>query len=294
MMSDARVMLAVPTFRAAALIGPTIASALAQTHERLQIVVIDNCSDDNTVAIVEEAAQRHHCGDRLGVIRHDTNVGRIANWNRCLDLFAASNDDYLKFLFAGDRLHPECIAELAHAATASRAVLASSAYEIVADDSAQTAAHLDGDRVLSPAEALTESVRHGNWFGAPSALLVSHSAAEGLRFSDDFGWAGDWKFCLDVCMQGPSVWRKRTLATVDLASRRFYQERATRFASRLEDAWMRYYALERLRQIDPAPAAGDDLERELEQSVKQTLMNRRDLIDVTAAKFVHRLQEAMR
>ena len=37
------------------------------------------------------------------------NLGRVGNWNRCLDLFAKSNFEYIKFVFSGDVIKPNCV-----------------------------------------------------------------------------------------------------------------------------------------------------------------------------------------
>jgi len=76
-----RVSVCLPVYNGANYLAASIASVLAQTWEDLRLIVVDNCSTDETPDIVRSFADR-----RLAYHRNPSNIGLPANFNRCLDL----------------------------------------------------------------------------------------------------------------------------------------------------------------------------------------------------------------
>ena len=70
-----------PTFNGAPYVGEAIRSVLEQTFEDFELIVIDDGSSDGTPDVVAAFAD-----DRLRLVRHETRLGLVGNWNRCLDL----------------------------------------------------------------------------------------------------------------------------------------------------------------------------------------------------------------
>jgi glycosyltransferase involved in cell wall biosynthesis len=77
-----------PTYNAAAFVTETIESVLAQSYEPIELVVVDDASDDATPEIVERYAQRHP--DRIRFRRADERKGPCRRRNDALDLAAGS------------------------------------------------------------------------------------------------------------------------------------------------------------------------------------------------------------
>jgi len=67
--------------------------------ENFEILIVDNDSNDNSCEIVKNL-QNHIENIRLEVNSH--NIGRIKNWNRCLNL---ARGEYMIFLSVNDYLH---------------------------------------------------------------------------------------------------------------------------------------------------------------------------------------------
>ena len=70
-------------------------------HLDYEILVTDNCSTDNSVNIVTSLSQKD---SRIRLIKNKKNIGRIGNWNLCLNksrgkylLFLMTNDYFLNF-----------------------------------------------------------------------------------------------------------------------------------------------------------------------------------------------------
>jgi glycosyltransferase involved in cell wall biosynthesis len=99
----APVSVIIPAYRAAATIGRTLASLAAQTSRPAEVVVIDDCSADGTVAAAE-ACRAALGGIRLVVLRQPANLGAGAARNRGL---LAASQPLVGFLDADDEWLPE-------------------------------------------------------------------------------------------------------------------------------------------------------------------------------------------
>jgi glycosyltransferase involved in cell wall biosynthesis len=102
----------IAAFNAATTIGATLRSALAQTYDPIEIIVVEDGSRDETAKIVEAMAERD---PRLRLIRA-AHLGAARARNLAL---AHSNGDYVAPLDADDLWHPEKIARQVAAALAA-------------------------------------------------------------------------------------------------------------------------------------------------------------------------------
>lgn len=87
---------AIPVFNRPSLIRHAIDSALAQDVDGLEVLVVDNCSTDNTWDVLQG-----YRDERLRLVRNSENIGLVGNMNRCLEL---ASGRYLRFLCSDDRL----------------------------------------------------------------------------------------------------------------------------------------------------------------------------------------------
>jgi len=92
------VSILIPAYNAEAWIADTIKSALAQTWQRKEIIVVDDGSTDRTLAIAREFASKD-----IAVVSQE-NQGACAARNRA---FALSQGDYIQWLDADDLLSPD-------------------------------------------------------------------------------------------------------------------------------------------------------------------------------------------
>lgn len=97
-MSIPSVSVVIPCYNGAAFLASTIESVLAQTHPRIDILVVDDGSSDNSKAVVERYP-------RVRYLRQ-ANQGASVARNRGL---AESQSDYIIFLDQDDRLLPHTV-----------------------------------------------------------------------------------------------------------------------------------------------------------------------------------------
>lgn len=115
------VSILIPAYNASSWIGDSIRSAMDQTWDRKEIIVVDDGSTDDTLAI----ARRFEC-EYVRVIRQE-NRGAAAARNTA---FRACHGDYIQWLDADDLLEPEKISRqiAAIGSTESKKTLFSSAW----------------------------------------------------------------------------------------------------------------------------------------------------------------------
>ncbi len=77
------VSILIPAFNASNYIAAAIDSVLFQTYTDWELIVLDDCSSDETFTIAEAYAQRDK---RIQVLRNDENLGMLGNWNKGITL----------------------------------------------------------------------------------------------------------------------------------------------------------------------------------------------------------------
>lgn len=97
-MNDCLLTIAIPNFNGEKKLERAIRSCqtINLSKKRYEVLVIDNCSEDGSVEIVKKL-KKEFSNIRLEI--NKKNLGRIGNWNRCLEL---SKGKYLLFLMVND------------------------------------------------------------------------------------------------------------------------------------------------------------------------------------------------
>jgi glycosyltransferase involved in cell wall biosynthesis len=113
--ADILVTIGVPCYNAARFLAEALASAFAQTHAKLEIIVYDDGSSDSSLSLLRDMDD-----PRLLVIEGGKNAG-VATARQVIKTRARG--DYLTWLDADDRFHPERIEVLLAEALASAADL---------------------------------------------------------------------------------------------------------------------------------------------------------------------------
>ena len=98
-----KVSVVLPVYNVAAHIQGTIESLLRQTFQDFELLVLDDCSTDDTVAQVEKIAD-----PRLRLIRNPQNLGRAGTDNAALPYVQG---EYLAKMDGDDICHPERLAK---------------------------------------------------------------------------------------------------------------------------------------------------------------------------------------
>ncbi len=168
------VTVVVPAYNASATIRMALKSLLAQSWPRLEILVVDDASEDDTAAKVEELARTE---PRVRLIRHERNRGAYAARNTGM---RAARGAYLTVHDSDDWAHPEQVARQLRELQRNPQAKASLSSWVRVDERL---------RVLGPWHLCP------NWLEPnPSSLLVAREVVETLGLWDEVRVAADNEF----------------------------------------------------------------------------------------------------
>lgn len=184
----------IPCYRAARWIADAIDSCLSQTYEDIEIIVVDDGSDDNSVEVVKRY------GDKVVLCVQEHNGANCAR--NCA--IALSSGAFVQFLDADDYLLPNKIANQV-------TCLQESGKDVVYGDWRYQFHESDGSVWLGAVDISGEqedilcSLLSG-WWVAPNSLLFRRSAVDRTDGWDEaLEAAQDRDFFLSVVMGGASV-----------------------------------------------------------------------------------------
>ena len=176
------VSICIPTFNAARWIRECLTSALAQSYQPVEVLVVDDASTDGTVELVQSLKD-----ERTRVIVNELNLGMVNNWNKCIE---RARGRFIKFLLHDDILYPTCIEQMMRLILdhENLGLVFSPRDVIVESDPGERATQvwLENFRLLhtrfdsigtinSGRELFDQYLRkrfRGNWIGEPSSVLV--------------------------------------------------------------------------------------------------------------------------
>lgn len=104
-----KVTIGIPVYNAARYIAGTLQSALDQTFESIEFLILDDCSSDDSFNIVSQVKARHPRGADIRLLQQPRNMGIGHARNRIID---EAQGQYLFFLDSDDLLPSDAIERL--------------------------------------------------------------------------------------------------------------------------------------------------------------------------------------
>lgn len=164
------VTVAIPVYNGANYLAEALQSVSEQSYERLEIIVCDDGSTDESVEIA-----RSHADPRVSVYRHSERLGQAGNLGRAIGYATGT---YFKFLFHDDLLDQEHVAEAVEGfeSAGPRAALVTSRRRIIRSDG-RPLGIVRGvsrrTRVLEGDDVIRRCIRSAsNLVGEPSFVLT--------------------------------------------------------------------------------------------------------------------------
>ncbi len=99
-MTSPLVSILIPTYNRAGMVGQAIKSALDQTRDDLEVIVVDNASTDSSWEEIQAIANRD---SRVHAFRNERNLGPVRNWLECVN---HAKGKFAKILWSDDLLDP--------------------------------------------------------------------------------------------------------------------------------------------------------------------------------------------
>ena len=206
-MRDALVSVCIPVYNGEQTIEKTIESVLKQTYKNLEIVVLDNCSTDNTREVVSSFDDA-----RLKLVVNERNLGMMGNWNRCFDY---ASGKYMIIMCADDIITSDCIGIKVSALEKYQdAVLAFSA-SLVIDDNGKVihSRHPFKKSIVADGNKMAHySLKRHNIFAEPSNVVFRREMAEKAgRFDEDIIYSVDWAYWMNLVILGKAIYIDKEL-----------------------------------------------------------------------------------
>lgn len=284
------VSVVIPAFNAEATLAGTVASAQRQSLWDIEILIIDDASTDDTLALARRLAA---ADPRVKVIAAGENRGPAGARNLGL---AAATGDWIALLDADDAFEPGRLAQLLHLARDCGADLLADNL-LLEDEGGRT------EPMLPPGEAagcapmsaadflrgnLPDPARPRRSYGFLKPLIArGFLVSNGLRYDEDLRFAEDFAFYLACFSAGARFW----LSPLPLYRYRLRADSLTACHS-TED-------LRRLRSVDhrllrdPGQAGGRDFMKALkrhQQSIDQRLQWRVVIDEVKRGAWLRALR----
>lgn len=211
----------IPTYNGATYLSECIESILVQTYQDWELLIVDDCSGDDTLKIALRYAHRDR---RLRVVSNPENLGLVGNWNRCVEL---AQGEWIKFVFQDDWIEPECLEVMLDASTLNNSIVACQRAfafgEGVSESTQQDYRNLPTLSLLFPdggmisAEAYSRTVvdlLDVNFVGEPTAVMLHRNVFEQFGyFNPALIQLCDFEFWTRIAVHTGIAYVPRQLAT---------------------------------------------------------------------------------
>lgn len=98
-----------PIYNVEKYIKRALLSALNQTYQKLEILIVDDLGHDNSMNIVHQLKSTHPRGNCIRIITHKKNLGLGGTRNTAIEF---ARGKYLYFMDSDDAIVPDCIETL--------------------------------------------------------------------------------------------------------------------------------------------------------------------------------------
>lgn len=238
------VSVVIPSYNGAAFIGEAIRSVFRQSYRPVELIVVDDGSDDGSPEVIREACCRPPI-DGFRLIEQE-NSGAGAAIVRGLD---AASGDLLTILNGDDAYHPERLAELVPRLAGPRALAFSDVAFIDAAGAALPPSHpwpawyaralRETERCPSVGYALllhNVSVTSGNF-------LFTRGLYRALGGFSEHRFVHDWDFLMRAVYHAEPVWLRRRLISYRVHGSNTTETVRARLLEEASDALRRYLEL---------------------------------------------------
>jgi glycosyltransferase involved in cell wall biosynthesis len=180
----------VPCYKLAGFLPTCVNSILRQSFSDFEILIMDDCSPDNTAEVAQSFSD-----SRIRHVRNDPNLGHLRNYNRGIEL---SRGDYIWLISADDYLRSNLVLQryvelldnnrnIGYVFCTGYGVREGVETELLG----QLQGRGDRDRVV-PGQILLKKLLSGNFVLTPSGMVRRECYEKVSTFPLDMPWCGDW------------------------------------------------------------------------------------------------------
>lgn len=196
-MVDGLVSVIMPSWNTERFIAQSIESVIRQTYENWELVIVDDCSTDNTEEVVKGFKD-----PRIKYFRNEKNSGAALTRNRAL---REAQGEWVAFLDSDDLWAPEKLEKMLGFMTEHNYAFAYHEYVKIDEDGKPLNIYVTGPDVV------TERKMYN--YGYPGCLTFMYSAKElGLVQIKDIKKNNDYAILLQLCKKADCYLLKENLA----------------------------------------------------------------------------------
>jgi alpha-1,3-rhamnosyltransferase len=244
-MADPLVTIAIPSYNHARWLPESIESVLGQTYENVELLIVEDCSTDDSLAIAERYAAAHP--ERIRLLTHagQRNLGTSAALNLALD---HASGDYWSINGSDDIL-------LSHRIERQVEVLEANAHivfvyglsELIADDGRPIPNRGPLGRDITQLARPVERLLRGNVIPDLTGLsrMAAMQAPTPIRYQEELLY-GDWEFWIRLAARGPFAFLPETLGRSRI--------------HRSNVSWGNELAVDRARNLDVIEGVRDNVD----------------------------------
>jgi glycosyltransferase involved in cell wall biosynthesis len=162
------VSVCIPVKNSELYISDAVLSIINQSYENIEIIIIDNNSDDNTYLILKSLQLKYN---NIKLFRNKTDIGFVNNFNLTL---SKSSGKYIKFLCSDDIIHNDLISAMVNYLEINKKTSLISTKRKFFNHSSEINYHkkkkykvkeVDGKKMIS------KCLSQRNYIGEPSAVM---------------------------------------------------------------------------------------------------------------------------
>ena len=196
------VSVVIPTHERAQLLKRAISSVLAQTYSRLEIIVVDDASRDNTREVVESFGD-----SRIRYFQHQTNKGGSAARNTGI---RNATGEFIAFLDDDDEWEPEKTEEQIKVLQDCDVVLCASTEPGSSLHEGQSKETVD-----------PEDLRRGKFTGGGTGVLMAKgNVLKETMFDESLPRYQDWDFFIRIALKHKIVYLNKALVRYNAGTHR--------------------------------------------------------------------------
>lgn len=189
-MTTPAVSFIVPCYKLAHLLSKCVNSILAQSYGNFELIIMDDCSPDNTREIAQSFQDR-----RIRYIRNTNNLGHLRNYNKGIAsaqgryVWLISADDYLRVTYILQRYVDllDGNPTIGYTFCAGYSVQDGRESQVIG----QYPVRMDRDRII-PGHVMLKKLLQWNFVLSASGLVRRECYEKLSVFPLDMPWAGDW------------------------------------------------------------------------------------------------------
>lgn len=196
-MIDGLVSIIMPSWNTGKYIADSIQSVINQTYKDWELIIVDDCSTDNTDKVVQTFKDK-----RIKYFKNDKNCGAALTRNRALRV---AKGEWIAFLDSDDLWKPKKLEYQIKFMKKNDLVFSYHEYEKIDEESKPLNIYVSGPRVVTKRKMYN--------YGYPGCLTFMYSAkAMGLIQIKDIKKNNDYAILLKLCKKADCVLLKKNLA----------------------------------------------------------------------------------